>query len=101
VFDLATGPMIVEFDPPSLPYWSVAAYAANTDNFAVLNDRSAGGAHSLTLLPPGATLPSNAGPNTVVAPSTRGLVLFRGLMPNRDAVLLKQVQASVSCHKAG
>jgi uncharacterized membrane protein len=98
VYDLAKGPLTVSFDPPDLPYWSVAAYAANTDNFAVINDRNAGGIRSLTVMSARQAVgPPPAGAHVIRSPTERGVVLFRGLMPERDAALLKRIQAAVSC----
>jgi len=97
-YDLAKGSLAVTFNPPSLPYWSVAAYADNTDNFAVINDRNSGEMRQMILVAPDKPMPL-APPDirVVQAPSTRGLILFRGLMPNRDPALQQQVQQSVSC----
>ncbi len=100
-YDLSKGSLVVTFNPPaSLPYWSVAAYADNTDNFVVLNDRNSGEMRSLVLISPNQTVPP-APPDTrlVQAPSNRGIVLFRGLMTERNEALLKQVQDSVTCKK--
>lgn len=100
VYDLAAGPLAVSFNPPDLPYWSVAAYASNTDNFVVVNDRNAGETRSLLLVSPNQPAPL-AVPDrrSVQAPSDRGVVLFRGLLPDGDPAMLKQVQASVTCRK--
>ncbi len=101
VYDLAKGPLMVTFHPPDLPYWSIAAYAANTDNFVVINDRNAGEIRDLVLISPDQPVPPTPPDTRVVqAPNKRGVVLFRGLLQNRDENLLKQVQASISCHKA-
>lgn len=97
-YDLDNGPLTISFAPPDLPYWSVAAYAANTDNFLVINDRAMpkGGAIVLGLAQ-GDTPDMIDGKRFVAAPGPRGVVLFRGLMADRDPALLKQVQASVTC----
>lgn len=97
-YDLDKGSLTVSFAPPALPYWSVAAYAANTDNFLVINDRAMpqGGAIVLGLAQ--GHMPDTVdGKRFVAAPGPRGVVLFRGLMADRDPALLKQVQDSVSC----
>ncbi len=98
-YDLSKGPLAVTFNPPaSLPYWSVAAYADNSDNFLVINDRDASHAHSVILLSPHRfyILPPLSS-RAEAAPSDRGIVLFRGLMAERNDAVLKQVQDSVSC----
>jgi uncharacterized membrane protein len=42
VFDVSAGPVRVRANPGLPSYWSIALYAANSDNFFVLNDRQAG-----------------------------------------------------------
>ena len=42
VFDVSQGPVRVTANPQLKSYWSVALYAANSDNFFVINDRKAG-----------------------------------------------------------
>ncbi len=97
-YDLGSGPLTVSFAPPPLPYWSVAAYAANTDNFLVINDRAMPTGGALVLgLADGHAPDSIDGKRFVAAPGARGVVLFRGLIASRDPALLKQVQDSVSC----
>lgn len=39
VFDLSKGPVRVSANPGLKSYWSIALYAANSDNFFVVNDR--------------------------------------------------------------
>lgn len=97
-YDLSNGPLTVTFAPPALPYWSVAAYAGNTDNFLVVNDRAMPGGGAFVLgLADGHTPDTIDGKRFVAAPGARGVVLFRGLIANRDPALLKQVQDSVAC----
>ena len=103
-YDLSKGALMVNVMPLTLPYWSLAAYAANTDNFFVVNNSQAvqlPGPFKLTslvLLPPGESLAIKPINTTVVqAPSLRGVVLFRGLMAERNEEWVKQAQASVSC----
>ena len=83
-YDLATRPLRLRADPKLPTYWSIALYAANSDNFFVLNDRQAGGQPVDLLLvgPGGATPPDLAkGTRVVATPSARGLVLMRVLVP--------------------
>ena len=89
LFDVSRQPQRIQADPRLPGYWSVAAYAANSDNFLVVNDRQlagrpldlvlvgARGAPAGTVLPPGARV--------VVAPSERGLVLMRVLVADYAA----------------
>ena len=37
-FDLSKGPWRIRADPKAPHYWSIAMYAANSDNFFVVND---------------------------------------------------------------
>lgn len=82
-FDLARAPLRIRAHPQWPRYWSLALYAANSDNFFVLNDREAGSAPvDLLLAAPGQALPpGSAGAARVVrAPGTRGLLLMRLLL---------------------
>ena len=78
----AGGALLVRaYDMPKT-YWSVSAFADNTDNFYVKNDRQAkGGTIAFILAAPGMTLPQAKAP-VVVAPSNRGLILVRTLIDN-------------------
>jgi uncharacterized membrane protein len=86
VFDLSTQPLKITTAAPTDTYWSVALYAANTDNFYVLNDTQAKGQPAtIILVGQGQTVPAQEeGTIVVAAPSQRGIVLFRTLI-NDDA----------------
>jgi uncharacterized membrane protein len=85
---------------PQNTYWSVAFYAANTDNFFVLNDRQANGqAATIVLVGQGQTIPSQpAGTIVVSAPTSKGIILFRTLI-NDEARLteLDQQRRAARC----
>jgi uncharacterized membrane protein len=93
-FDLGERPLRIRADPKTPHYWSIALYAANSDNFFVLNDRRAQGRSvDLVLVGPAAyaaapSLPEGA--TLVAAPSQRGLLLMRVLVADyateRDVV---------------
>lgn len=89
VFDVAQRPLRVRADPRLPGYWSVALYAANSDNFFVLNDRQlAGQPLDLVLMPAqgapaGMALP--AGARAVTVPTDKGLVLMRVLVADYAA----------------
>ena len=87
VFDLSNGPVRVAADPKLKSYWSIALYAANSDNFFVVNDRQADGAPvDLWLLGPDAK--SSAAPadsKVINSPSTQGFLLMRVLTGNYEA----------------
>jgi len=88
-FDVSVEPLRIRADPKLAGYWSVALYAANSDNFLVVNDRElAGQPLDLVVVASGAggakaKLPPGA--RQVVAPTARGLVLMRVLVADYDA----------------
>lgn len=86
VYDVSRNPVKITTAAPTDTYWSVAFYAANTDNFFVLNDVQAEGKPaSIVLIGKGQTVsPQPEGTITVSAPTTTGIVLFRTLV-NDDA----------------
>jgi uncharacterized membrane protein len=88
VFDVSKGPVRVSAHPQLPSYWSIALYGDNSDNFFVINDRTAGtqpvdlwlvSAQGSTASP---AVPS--GSQVVVTPSTTGLVLMRVLTGNYE-----------------
>lgn len=87
-FDLARAPLRVRADPKLPGYWSVALYAANSDNFFAVNDRQlAGQPLDLVVVGTQGSTPSALPPGArvVVAPSARGLVLMRVLVADYAA----------------
>ncbi|MBP6012382.1 MAG: DUF1254 domain-containing protein [Alphaproteobacteria bacterium] len=82
VFDVSRKPLRVTTAAPQGTYWSVAFYAANTDNFFVLNDKQANSQPAkIVLIGQGQTIPPQPeGTIVVSAPTTRGIVLFRTLI---------------------
>ena len=104
VIDANQRPVRVRADPKLPNYWSIALYAANSDNFFVINDRQLGGrpvdlvVHasgvSAQSLPPGV--------RTVVAPGGRVLLLMRLLVADyaleREA--LEAARQSLRCEPA-
>lgn len=87
VFDLNKGPVRVTANPELKSYWSIALYAANSDNFFVVNDRQAGGAPvDLWLVGPETkSVAAPAGSKQVDSPSTQGFLLMRVLTGNYEA----------------
>ena len=84
VFDLSKGPVQITANPQLKSYWSIALYAANSDNFFVINDRQAGDAPvDLTIVPSGpvswAVPPGSKGSKLITSPSTQGFLLMRVL----------------------
>lgn len=92
--DLSARPMRIRADLRTPGYSSIALYAANSDNYFVLNDRQAAGAPiDLVLIGPQPYVQAPAipgGARTVTAPSARGLLLMRVLVADpaaqKDAV---------------
>lgn len=97
-FDLSQGPLHITANPAISTYWSIALYAANSDNFYVINDRQAQGKPvDLTLVPRNS---SEAGkPGVVVAPSDTGLLLMRVLTGNYEAekAVLEPARRTLQC----
>lgn len=107
VFDVSAGPVRVRANPGLLSYWSIALYAANSDNFFVLNDRQAGGAPvDLWLVSEGPNPRDPAVPpgvRVVVSPSSQGLLLLRVLSADYQAekAMLEPARRTLQCSQAG
>lgn len=101
VYDLSKGPVNVDAAPEWPAYWSVALYAANTDNYLVRNDREASARPvHWRLLPPDArpATPMRDGREPIVAPAARGLVLMRVLVADRELQGAAVVRAQRALH---
>lgn len=101
VYDLSKGPVDIDAAPAWPSYWSVALYAANTDNYLVRNDRQAQQqpVHWRLQLAGTPQVPPAAGRETVVAPAARGLVLLRVLVADRERqeVTVARAQRALQC----
>lgn len=88
-FDVSARPLRIAANPNLQSYWSIALYAANSDNFFVINDRVAGNKPvDLWLVSEGGnaqTLGVPAGSQVVVAPSQTGFLLMRVLTGDYEA----------------
>jgi uncharacterized membrane protein len=82
-YDLSQGPIAIRIAPWNA-YWSLSLYAANSDNYYVIDDREARGGVALTLVRAGSAHPDHA-PTVIESPSTRGIALIRRLAPTLDA----------------
>lgn len=71
-FDLADGPVQVIADYPESTYWSISAYADNTDNFFVANDQTTDGPPAQFVFDLG--LQSG---DVIASPSRRGVLILR------------------------
>ena len=103
VFDVSAGPVRVRANPGLPGYWSIALYAANSDN----NDRQAGGAPvDLWLVSEGPNPRDPAvppGARVVVSPSTQGLLLLRMLTSDyqSEKAVLEPARRTLQCSQAG
>lgn len=101
LFDLDAGPLHVVAPVPD-SYLSVSGFAADTSNFFALNDRDglAGDAPrtlDLWVISEGMAAPEEAA-RTIVAPSRRGLILFRMLLQDQfPTEELKSLRAGQRC----
>ena len=88
VYDLASGPVLVEANPQWSTYWSVALYDARTDNYRSWNDRELRGRGLRLLLVPrqdGSFAAATADATLrVVSPTRRGVVLMRLLVAGQS-----------------
>ncbi|MBX3505176.1 MAG: DUF1254 domain-containing protein [Parvibaculum sp.] len=97
VYDVSDRPVRLTSPVPDT-YWSLSAFAANTDNFFVVNDRSVRGNRIEIILAANENADTPRGVPLVVAPSTRGIVLFRSLVPNEDAAIeVDQLRRQANC----
>lgn len=99
LYDLSQQPIRFRAQIPTDTYWSVAFYAANTDNFFVLNDQQAeSNPVDILLIKKGAAIPENERALVVTSPSDRGIMLVRHLLVSDDQydqVVKIQSQSSI------
>ena len=97
-FDLSRGPLRITAAVPD-SYFSISAFADNTDNFFVINDRQIKAARvELTLARQGSDYRGGAGERVVRSPSDEGILLVRTLIKDRrDFKKLQQVQHQADC----
>jgi uncharacterized membrane protein len=81
-YDLSDGPVRVSTAPWGA-YWSLSLYAANSDNYFVIDDREAHSGAAITLVRRGRQRPDGS-TQVVESPTTRGIALIRRLAPNVD-----------------
>jgi uncharacterized membrane protein len=103
VFDVRQGPVRVTAHPQLTTYWSVALYAANSDNFFVINDRKAAGKPvDLWLVSENANGPSPPvpeGSTVVLTPSHQVFLLMRVLTGNYEAekAVVEPARRTLNC----
>ena len=86
VYDLSDGPVRVTAAAWD-DYMSVSAFAANSDNFFVINDRQAPEGVDFVLVEEGADPPADAA-MVVESPTTRGIILQRRIAPTEERFAL-------------
>jgi len=98
VYDLSDRPLRVKcVIPPRDNYWSVSFFDWNTDNYRVINDRVARAKEfDVVLIKPGTQYQKRGDEEVIVAPSTRGIVLIRMIVADRqdkdELARLREVQ---------
>lgn len=83
VYDLSKGPVLITA-PAWDDYASLSIFAANTDNFYVVNDRQMPPGGARVVLVQEGQPPPKVDAKVVVSPSTRGVALLRYLAPSRE-----------------
>ncbi|MDO9452032.1 MAG: DUF1254 domain-containing protein [Stagnimonas sp.] len=103
VFDLGKGPLHITA-PVQDGYVSVSGFSADSSNFFAVNDRNTpvaadGRKRFDLLLTNGEPVTAPEGARVIVSPSTRGLVLFRSLIPDEAALpqLIADYQVNQRC----
>jgi uncharacterized membrane protein len=95
-FDLSHGPVAITAAPWN-GYWSLSLYAANSDNFFVIDDREARHGAEIALVQRGRAHPEGAS-MVIESPSPRGIALIRRLAPTPSAYdAAKQIAAEDVC----
>lgn len=81
-YDLGEGPVVISVAPWDA-YWSLSLYAANSDNYFVIDDREARAGVEITLVQRGGARSREAA-RIVESPSRRGVALIRRLAPTAE-----------------
>jgi uncharacterized membrane protein len=112
LYDLSAGPIRIATAGMPETYWSLSGFAANTDNFFVVNDRQAGGRPVDILINHRAQAREqrqglrrgqgqSGGGADYYSPSMRGVILLRMVIENDlDLPALDVARASVVCQPA-
>ncbi len=100
-FDLSNGPLKVSAKTMPDNYWSVSAYADNTDNFWVLNNQQVEKNTVTAFIGTKeqiAKLDKSSNRLNVIAPSSTGVILFRNLVAlPEDFVKIDELRRQSSC----
>lgn len=85
-FDLSKGPIRFRAKVPD-SYWSISGFDAETNNFfSVNNEQARSKDFELVLVGPDGSSKVNGNVRMVKAPTTRGVVLFRTLVPEANKI---------------
>ncbi len=97
-YDVSDRPLLVTADVPPQGYWSVSAFADDTDNFFVANDRTATGGRLRVVFSSRPGFRDPEGGIVLQVPSKRGVILFRQLVLDRkDLAQAQRIQRLASC----
>jgi uncharacterized membrane protein len=98
VYDVSKYPLRFTAVVPDT-YWSISGYATNTDNFFCINDRQVkSNPVEVVLVGRGVSCADTGKAHVVVAPSDKGIVLVRILIPSKGELQqLIQVQKQAAC----
>jgi uncharacterized membrane protein len=98
LYDLSQGSVRIATAEIPSTYWSISGYAANTDNFFVVNDRDAAGQPIDFLIGHTGQRSSSA---DYLSPSVRGVILLRMTVEsNEHQKVLAQFRNNVVCEPA-
>ena len=89
-YDLSDGPIKMVGDLPDSSYWSIGIYEMNTVNYFVKNDQQFNSSHLELNLHLANQSVADKGEN-IIAPSKKGLILFRILVTDRDPQKIKRI----------
>jgi uncharacterized membrane protein len=96
-YDVRERPLQVTAAVPD-GYWSVSAFADDTDNFFVMNDRTAGRGRVRVVFSSQPGFQDPGGGTVVVVPSTTGIILFRQLvLDRRELAKAQEIQRAATC----
>ena len=95
LYDVTAGPVRISTGTLSETYWSISGFAANTDNFFVINDVTADGEPIDVTIGRVGSDPDAA---DYESPSARGMILLRMLMKDAAALpALEEARQTVTC----
>ena len=95
LYDVTAGPVRITTGAIPDTYWSISGFAANTDNFFVINDIMADGAPVEVKI---GRFGSNEATVDYQSPSARGMILLRMLMTDSEALpALEEARRATRC----